>query len=59
MSLIYSENLYANVLMQVYGFPNFNKFSIDYLTLFPISMLNQTAREVLCSNIPVQCHLLR
>jgi len=34
MSLVYSENLYANVLMQIYGFLGFNKSSIDYFDAF-------------------------
>ncbi len=34
MSLIYSENLYAKMLMQIYGFLGFNKSSIDYFEAF-------------------------
>jgi len=30
MTLIYSENLYAKVRIQIYDFLGFNKFSIDY-----------------------------
>ena len=34
MSLFYSENLYANMRMQIYGFLGFNKSSIDYFDAF-------------------------
>ena len=34
ISIIYFENIYVNVRMQIYGFLGFNKSSMDYFNTF-------------------------